>query len=122
VFVGSLATSAANSVAVNGNRVYVIDSGQLKVIDVTNPAAPGLISTSSSYAGQQIAASGHFVFLAEPVVSHPGGGIRVIDVSVPTSPVFLELIGVPGLTRTVTAQGTNVYAGDNASVVDVFDP
>ena len=49
--VGSLATaSSAQTIAINGNTAYVCDQNEVSVVDITNPAAPVLLTTAlSSY-------------------------------------------------------------------------
>src|SRR5207249_4115261 len=58
VIVGSLATPA-DVVAVAGSRLYALSYGRdFKIIDVTNPAAPSLLSTSASFGAADIAVVG----------------------------------------------------------------
>jgi hypothetical protein len=116
--VGSLTTSAAH-VAVSGNRAYVLGGGELKIIDVTNPATPVLLSTSYSYNGQDIDASGGLAFLAAPG-DKTFGGLYVVEVSNPLAPTLLERIVVPGFVQSVCANGTMVYTSDSASITNVI--
>lgn len=47
--VGSVATaSTAQTVALNGNTAYVCDQNEVSVVDVSNPAAPAILTTALS--------------------------------------------------------------------------
>jgi hypothetical protein len=121
VVVGSLAT-AANEVVVAGTRLYVLSGSQFKVIDVANPAAPVLLSATASYGAQGFDVTGTLAFLASPSAdsSSPVRGVYVLDVSNAAQPVLVEKIVVPGLTRTIFATSSFVYAGDEAAILDVI--
>jgi len=119
--VGSLATSAS-ALALVGNRLYAVDSMQLKIADVTTPTAPALLSATTGYGAQAVAAAGMIVYLATPGMGHadPNAGVRALDVSNPTAPQLLERLVVPGRARALTTDAGVVYAGDASSIVDVI--
>jgi hypothetical protein len=99
---GGLATSAT-AIAVAGTRAYAVDGLNLKIIDVSTPTAPRLLSTTTAYSAQRVAAVGTIVYLpsanTNPMSNQ--GGLYVVDASSPTAPRPL----------------TNVYGGwDNWSV------
>jgi hypothetical protein len=88
---------------VTGSRLYVIDGLQFKIIDVSNPMAPLLLNSTNSLGAQGLHTTASMAYLASPDVNPTTnkGGLYVVDVSVPTSPVVL----------------TNCYSGfDNAGV------
>jgi len=103
------------------SRFYAVDGLNFKVLDVTNPALPTLLSTTTDYGAQRVAVGGTKVFLATPALTHtdPTGGISVLDVSV-LPPTLVTHLMVPGTTQTVTATASYVYAGDSTSVADVI--
>jgi hypothetical protein len=121
VVAGSVATSAM-SLALAGSRVYTVDGAQLKVVDVTTPTAPVLLSATTGYGAQGIAAAGTVVYLATPAGTHgdTNGGVRAVDVSNPAQPRVVERLVVPGLTRSLTAGVASLYAADANGVVDVI--
>jgi hypothetical protein len=121
VVVGSLAT-AVNEVVVVGTRLYALSGSQFKVIDVANPAAPVLLSATDGYGAQGFDVTGTRAFLASPSAdpSSPVRGVYVLDVSNAAQPALVEKIVVPGLTRTIFATSTFVYAGDEAAILDVI--
>jgi len=126
--VGSLATSATG-VAVAGSRLYTVDGGAVsKVIDVTNPAAPTLLSaTTNSFASQGVAAAGTLMYLASPDVNPTlnKGGLYVVNAAVPTAPTVLANVygGFDGAGVAV-AGSLAVAAGNTAGlrVVDITVP
>lgn len=107
----------------SGNKLYVIGNNQLKVVDVATYTAMVLKSTVDSYGAQGVTSVGDKVFLATPALTHldTSGGIRVVDTTIPTAPVFVEKVEVPGTTRVITNAGGVVYAGDSAGHIDVIE-
>ena len=120
VIVGSLATRST-AVAVAAGRAYVLDGGlQLKIVDVSAPAAPALLSATRGFGAQGIDVAGTLAVLATPAANHdPTAGLYVVDVSNATAPRLVRQVMVPGTVRTVAAAGDVVYVGDGAAVVDV---
>jgi hypothetical protein len=120
-FIVTSLSMGATDVAVSGSRLYVIGT-QLNIVDVTNPAAPVLLSTSNSYGAQGVDVSGALVFLAKPATDHTDttGGVYIIDVTNATQPTLIDQIVVPGTTRSVTNRNGYIHAGDSAAIVDVI--
>jgi hypothetical protein len=125
VIVGSLATSATN-VAVAGSRLYVLGGAQFKIIDVTNPASPSLLSASDGLNSQAIDATASLAFLGAPYSSSLNtGGLYVEDVSSPTAPrVLANLCGIYNSWRVSAAGSLAVVTGNSMGmkVVDVSAP
>jgi hypothetical protein len=122
--VRTLATSAT-AVVLGGNRLYAVDGSQFKVIDVTSPTAPALLSATSGYGSVQgVTVVGTTAFLATPAQLHSDrtGGLYVLDVTTPTKPVLQQQLAVPGMTRMLTTDQTYVYASDYSGILDVLDP
>ena len=102
----------------------------LQVFDVTNPAAPALLSTTADAAdvGQPgaIVSSGNLLFIpsAQPV-SPANARLTIWDISNPASPVRRSLPAV-GATDQVAVSGTTLYVGDNDNnllrILDVSNP
>ena len=113
------------SVAISDNYAYVIDenSDDLKVIDVSNPAAPSL--TGSLGIGSwpyDLAVSGDYAY----VVDLDTDDLKVIDVSDPSSPSLSGSLGVGSDPRSVAVSGdyayVAVYGSDVLKVIDVSNP
>ena len=101
---GSLALPGT-SVAILGNRAYVIDDTALWTVDISNPANPALVgsSYSSSYLADLEITNG--VLLAADFSS----GLRVFSLADPDAPVLL--------TTVPEAAGYSFAAGDGAAIV-----
>src|SRR4029079_15338296 len=87
VAVGSV-PPPATAVAVASSRLYVIGGLQLKIVDVTTPAAPVVRSATTAYGGQAVQVIGTSAFLATPAINHfdTTGGIYMLDVANPAAP------------------------------------
>jgi hypothetical protein len=120
---GSLAT-AATAIGAGAQDVYVIGGLQLKILDVSRPAAPAVRSTTPSYGGQAVQSAGSLLTLATPGLNHfdTSGGVYVLDVSNGSQPRLLRQIIVPGMTRALTSANGLIYAGDSAGLLDVIVP
>jgi len=102
-----------------------VDGNQLKVIDVSTPTAPVLLTTTAGYGAQGIAISGTMAYLATPALTHgdvPTGGVYAFDVSSPTQPRLVHQLVVPGTIKKLALDPTFLYASDGSSVVDVIRP
>jgi hypothetical protein len=114
----------ATKVDVSDGLAYVAIGTSVHVVDVTSPEAPTVVGRSDfldtgSYFLFGLEASGEHVF-----VSAGGGGLRVIDVSVPAEPIEVAVFDTPGTARNAHVAGTRAYVadGDALRVVDISDP
>jgi hypothetical protein len=119
----SVATPATAIVA-SGTRLLAVGGLQLKVMDIANPAAPVVRSTTTAYGAQAIRVVGSVAVLATPALNHfdQSGGVYLIDLTNPAAPKMVKKVVVPGTTRSLTSANGYVYAGDSASVIDVLGP
>ncbi len=90
--------------------------GGLRVIDVSDPGAPTVVANVGDSGAMGVGVIGDFAFVASP----SEGDVFAFDVSVPTAPVFLYEMGVPGPAREVTTTTDTVYVGDDTSLVDII--
>jgi hypothetical protein len=118
--VGSYPATALGLAAVGG-RLYVVNSSQLLILNVTNPAAPSLLSTSAGYGAQGVAIWGTYALLGAPADAlHPENhGLYVVNVANPAVPTFVEQLVLAGNARSVVTAGEFAYVGNSGSVVDV---
>jgi hypothetical protein len=117
-------TTPATAITAGGTKLLVIGGLQLKVMDITNPVAPIVRSTSTAYGAQAVQVMGSLAVLATPGINHfdLGGGLYVIDIANPAAPKMVKQLVVPGTTRSLTSANGYVYAGDSAGVIDVLGP
>lgn len=119
--VGSVATSKAEAVAVEGAHAYLADgSAGLRVVDVANPAQPQIIATMDlgGYASD-VAIEGTLVYV---VINT---GLSVVDVTDPANPQLVGNLVTPGSARRVAVVGDRAYVAVGEAglvVVDIADP
>jgi len=118
---GSTTTTTAATISVEGNRAYLIDGTSIDVVNITDPAHPQLLATSTSYGAQGIQIAGSLLFLTIPSPNFtPKGTINVLGISPSGSPTFLGTVVIPGISRALALSGNYLYAGDSAGVIDVI--
>ncbi len=108
---------------VNAGVTYALVSGSsLNIINVTNPLAPSLVSTTelSGY-GEGLGVSGDYAYVAVG-----SAGMEVIDISNPASPTSVAVVAGSG---SGYAEGINVAApraylgnGANVTIFDISTP
>jgi hypothetical protein len=110
-------------------HAYVADAlpgdTSLRVIDVSDPAAPKQVSRLPLGAGLEgdvraygVAAAGDYAYLAVGAA-----GLRVVDVSDPFAPVEVGALDVPGRADNLVVAGDRAYLVDgDLRIVDVYDP
>jgi hypothetical protein len=119
----SVATPAT-AIAASGARLVAVGGLQMKVMDITNPAAPIVRSTTTAYGAQAVQLVGSAAALATPAINHfdQSGGVYMVDITNPAAPRMVKQVVVPGTTRTLASANGYFYAGDSASVIDVLGP
>jgi len=115
---------SAFGVAVAGGYAYVADwseydeVGSLRIINVSDPAHPA--ETGSCYTpgyADSVAVAGNYAYVAEY-----DKGLRIINISNPTSPT--EVGYYPGYARGVAVAGNYAYVADGGGlrIINVSDP
>ncbi|MDQ6606672.1 MAG: hypothetical protein M3Z06_09020 [Actinomycetota bacterium] len=106
----STSLSGASAVAVSGQFAYEASywSGQLNVVDISNPAAPTIVGSTPSRpsitAATNITISGHYAFVtsknrnASPTSNDDGTGnsLTIVDIGTPTAPSVTGTVHAPG--------------------------
>ncbi len=124
-------------VAAAGNYVFVtgIQGNVLKVVDVTNPAAPSIVGmfpdqfgsqvgvTEFSLAGEGVAIVGQaYAYVTDPLPG-PNNGLRVLDVSNPSNPTFVTRLSSVQRARSIVISGNYAYLGGTSLwVVNIQNP
>lgn len=120
------ALGRAWDIAVEGGIAYVAGSHGLRVIDVSDqwaPAEVGLPGAAGGVFAGSVAVLGSFGYVAGEE-----WGIKVIDVSRPTTPLVVGLLDAPYWTVSVAVSGSYAYVtwsdyhSGGLRVIDVSDP
>ncbi len=122
--VGSLGVSAL-ALAAWSNRLYTTDGGSFRVIDITLPTAPVLLSTSNSYGAQGIDANGTVAYLASPNIMATQGGFYVWNCAVPAAPLIYSNINDAFGNAGVAVSGTLAAAAGGVhglKIVNISNP
>lgn len=109
-------TTDTTDIYVNGNYAYLAHGSALRIVNISNPAAPTLTSTYSVAGGTiaDIFAVGNFVYLA---TSSDTAELTIVDVAIPATPSLegsLNL-GDTANANAVYVNGTTAYVGKVAS-------
>ena len=121
--VGTLesATTVFYGVAMSGNNAYVAcGSAGLKVIDISNPAAPSIVGgcVTPGYAFG-VSVSGNYAYVAAGVA-----GLQVVNISNRSLPTVAGSVDTPGAAKDVAVAGNYAYVADGNSlqVIDISNP
>lgn len=102
------------------NIVYLPTTwGKLKIVDVSNPAAPVLISEwKPRFYVDSVAKKGNYLF---------SGGLNVLDVTNPSVPVLVANVSITGAGGHILIHGnyayiTGGYLPKNMKIVDITNP
>lgn len=112
---------SATTVAAHGDRAYVTDGPTLRIVDVTDPAAPvevGSFTFSQNVYG--VSVSDATVYAAIDF-----DGLAILDVSDPAAPVLLGSFRTPGQALSVAVSGSTAAVANRLSgleIIDVSDP
>ena len=119
----------------NGNQGSGSSAAQFYVVDITHPASPAVVSTTSitgfiNYGQSGIRVQGQYVYLVSSTGTPSTNLLQIYDVSNPSAPAFVGSVQVPlyGFGLWVSGQYAYVisYVGANSIstlvVVDVSNP
>lgn len=105
---------------VAGNLLAYCYEGELRLLDVSDPAVMTQIGAASAQSGV-----GHVALSGTRAFTGGDDGIEVYDISDPTLPVLIASFPAPGDVTAMDLDGQRLYASDAAgtlSVVDVTNP
>jgi hypothetical protein len=117
------ANQAASGIAYapfySGGKVYVAyGTAGLRIIDVSNPSAATLMSTTALVGDSRgVVASGNYAYVAAGV-----SGVHVVDITNPASPVKLSTISTTSATRArgIAISGSYIYVASSDSGLGVY--
>jgi hypothetical protein len=112
----------AGGIVLEGNLAYLAYIDGLKVLDVSDPFAPQVVSDIGPTGGgvaESITMKDHYAILAHQSY------VEIYDVSDPSDPIQVAFFNVPGHPRKVLAVGDYLYTildDDGFHVTDITDP
>jgi hypothetical protein len=107
----------ANLIEIDGGRAYIVGGKTLRLVDVSNPAAPkplGSYSFPEKIWGIRIV--GSTIYVAADFF-----GLGILDVSNPSAPVLRGSLKTPGQAKNVAIVGTTALVADHMSGLDIID-
>jgi hypothetical protein len=117
--------------AIDHNTLYVLSADGVRILDVTNPAAPiemfVWLDENSAYGQYDLTAKDGYFYLLEPLCWRYEGCrialLRRIDATDPANPVLVDSLEIPDAASALTWYGDKlVLLADSLSFVDVSDP
>jgi len=130
VYTGGIATQGyGQHVVVRGGYAYYADnSAGLRIIDISNPAAPEEVGRCETVNAKDVALAGNYAYVAS---DKDGGLLKVVDVSNPAQPQQVASCDAPGGgTNAVSVSGTYVFLGTHSGsdtelgvrIIDISNP
>lgn len=125
------AVGVANDVVISGNYAFLASRAfGLMVINVSNPAAPALVSTvDHPFDGSKVAVSGSVACVTGSRTAHSSPGVAsyvgvfyVINITDPARPLLIGSIEDSGYFYGVAISGNYAYVGrgfDGVSIIDI---
>ncbi len=110
----------ARDVAVSGDYAYVAGTDGLKVIDVSDPAAPTIVGNLPAGPAPSVAVSGRYLF-----GGNYSGELVVVDVLDPGAPVQVGSCATARTVVQIALSGDYAYAateGGGLRIFDISDP
>ncbi len=117
-FVGSYPSTDLVSVSVSGDLlVGANETGELDILDITDPASPVLLSSNS------FSSEIHDVMMVGDLayVAADSGGLRIVDLSDPAAPSLVASLLTPGIARGLDVSGNLLLMADGDSGVHLID-
>ena len=119
--IGRWASGPCSDAAVVGSTAYILDGGQMEIVDCSDPSSPvGMGHVWLPSPGLGIAVSGSFAYVADG-----DDGLRVIDVTDPAHPSEVGFYHFWDDAKAVAVSGSYAYLAvdsDGLRVIDVSDP
>ena len=106
-----------HAVAIQGNYAYIGEGGRLTILNITDPQNPSVVGKTSLLQGvvEGVTVSGDYAYVADYKE-----GLRVIDVSDPTSPTEVGYYNTPGYAEDVAVSGDYAYVADGGGGIFIL--
>lgn len=109
------------AVKVRNNLAYVLTTSGLNIIDVSNPATPVSIGSTSGFAaGTDLALDGNYAYTSDFY-----DGLYIFDISNPESPTQVGHLDTTGMCRGIDISGNYAYVADmgpGIRIINITNP
>jgi hypothetical protein len=113
-------TGSAHEIVSAGDYAYIASMSGLEIVDISDPAHPALAGTYAAGQCVDVEVHGNYAYLAAW-----GDGLMVIDITSPTSPVFVGQWDAPARAEGLTISGDYAYVAEGhlgLRVIDISTP
>ncbi|MBA3532273.1 MAG: hypothetical protein H0T73_10165, partial [Ardenticatenales bacterium] len=108
---------AARGIAAAGPRVYLVESGGVRVLDVSNPAAPKFLAYLNSQESIiNVAVSSNLLYMTKFYT-----GLHLVDMTSPATPRTLGQYRTIGYPTNIALSGSYGYVPDGGGALHVVD-
>ncbi len=90
----------------SNNTIYVMDSGGVSIIDVSNPSSPTRVGSIGNSDIQDVYVEGDYAYIPAKE-----SGVYIYDISNPASPQFVKAMGNGNYAVSVIVNNNNAYVG-----------
>ncbi len=113
----TVGTYAANAFAVHvvGKYAYLANGATFRVVDVSRPTSPVLVSSIAVTGSRGVYVSGNFAYVADQ-----GSGVRIINITDPKNPVLASTIATTNANN-LYVSGRYLYVADQSSGLRIID-
>ncbi len=104
---------------IQGKYLYIKDTA-LRVVDVSDPAAPSVVGTLSAGSSGKMTVSGSYAYIPNNTTST----LVVVDITNPASPTAVGSLSLGALVSEMVVNGRYLYvgAGTDLKIVDIANP
>jgi hypothetical protein len=113
--VGGYSDRDCVAIAVSGNYAYIAERTSLRIMDISNPAAPGLAGLIPT-AAWEVAIAGDYAF-----VMQLSQGFHIFDVSDPANYALIGMYVTNGNFQDIIISSNRAYLADQSAGVHIID-
>jgi len=112
-----LTSGNVGGLQVQGQYLYAATTDGLLIYDISDPAMLILVGEYPGVFARDLGVAGNYAFVA----ASSGPGLRIIDVSSPTSPALVRTINTCGSLNAISVSQGFAYILDGCRQVDMYD-
>jgi hypothetical protein len=119
------AGARVKGIDVKGGYLYIADGDSGLLIYDLNDLPTSTLYQTPLFSASDVEVVGDIAYVTYSGIPTQDSGVEILDVSDPTSPIFLGSFITDGFAREVTVEGTTVYVSDSDNglvILDASDP